>query len=54
MERQLSVTFPESLANSLKLGDKEFENEMQQKGIWINNELKLKVLKKVNEESEQN
>jgi predicted HTH domain antitoxin len=29
MERQLSVTFPESLANSLKLGDKEFENEIK-------------------------
>jgi predicted nucleic acid-binding protein len=29
-------------------------DEMQQKGIWINNKLKLKVLKKVNEESEQN
>ena len=29
MERQLYVTFPESLANSLKLGDKEFENEIK-------------------------
>ena len=29
MERQLSVTFPESLANSLKLGDKEFENDIK-------------------------
>ena len=29
MERQLYVTFPESLANSLKLGDKEFENKIK-------------------------
>lgn len=29
MERLISVTFPESLANSLKLGKKEFENEIK-------------------------
>jgi predicted HTH domain antitoxin len=29
MERLISVTYPESLANSLKLADKEFENEIK-------------------------
>lgn len=29
MERLISVTYPESLANSLKLTDKEFENEIK-------------------------
>ena len=29
MERLISVTYPESLANLLKLADKEFENEIK-------------------------
>ena len=29
MERQITVTYPESLAYSLKLADKEFENEIK-------------------------
>lgn len=29
MERLISVTYPESLASSLKLADKEFENEIK-------------------------
>lgn len=29
MERLLSVTYPQSLANSLKLADREFENEIK-------------------------
>jgi len=29
MERLISVTYPESLANSLKLADKEFEKEIK-------------------------
>ncbi len=29
MERQIAVTYPEPPANSLKLGDNEFENEIK-------------------------
>ena len=29
MERQLVISYPESLANTLKLGDAEFEREMR-------------------------
>ena len=29
MEKQLSVTYPASLADSLKLGDREFESEIK-------------------------
>jgi len=42
MERLIAVTYPESLANSLKLADKEFEKEIKTISL-----IKLYELRKV-------